>query len=71
MRKTEVKDWYNGYYFGQANVYNPWSMMYYVADHVDEHDKAYDTELLDDGFENIVYYGVSFYGKDCYVVVES
>ena len=35
----EVKDWYNGYYFGQANVYNPWSTMYYVADHVDEHDK--------------------------------
>ena len=35
----EVKDWYNGYNFGQANVYNPWSTMYYVSDHVDNHDK--------------------------------
>ena len=35
----EVKDWYNGYNFGQANVYNPWSTMYYVSDHVDNHEK--------------------------------
>ena len=36
---SELKEWYNGYNFGQANVYNPWSTMYYVSDHVDDHDK--------------------------------
>ncbi len=35
----EVKEWYNGYYFGSSNVYNPWSTMYYVSDHVDDPDK--------------------------------
>lgn len=35
----ELKDWYNGYCFGQANVYNPWSTMLYVKDHIDEHDR--------------------------------
>ncbi len=26
----EVKKWYNGYLFGQTNVYNPWSVINYV-----------------------------------------
>ena len=31
----EIKDWYNGYLFGQTNVYNPWSCIRYVFDHAD------------------------------------
>lgn len=27
----EVKDWYNGYLFGQTEVYNPWSVSNYVS----------------------------------------
>ena len=27
-----IKGWYNGYTFGDANVYNPWSVMRYVKD---------------------------------------
>lgn len=34
----EVREWYNGYDFGGKNVYNPWSAMYYVDDHVARHD---------------------------------
>lgn len=26
----EVKDWYNGYYFGEELVYNPWSIINYI-----------------------------------------
>ena len=33
-------------------------------------DKKYDTELINDGYENIVKYGIAFCGKDCYVVME-
>ena len=33
-----MRDWYNGYDFGGKNVYNPWSTMYYVDDHVANHD---------------------------------
>ena len=35
---AEVRDWYNGYDFGGKNVYNPWSTIYYVDDHVAKHD---------------------------------
>ncbi|MGL5084350.1 MAG: AAA family ATPase, partial [Clostridium sp.] len=27
-----IKEWYNGYIFGDANVYNPWSVVRYVKD---------------------------------------
>ena len=27
-----IKDWYNGYIFGDANVYNPWSVMRFIKD---------------------------------------
>ena len=27
-----IKQWYNGYLFGNANVYNPWSVMQYIDD---------------------------------------
>lgn len=30
----EVKEWYDGYIFGSSNVYNPWSSILYVDDHV-------------------------------------
>lgn len=28
--KSIVKEWYNGYRFGDAKVYNPWSVINYV-----------------------------------------
>lgn len=34
----EMKDWYNGYLFGQTNVYNPWSTLKYVKDHIEKRD---------------------------------
>ena len=30
---SEVKKWYDGYIFGAADVYNPWSVINYVYDH--------------------------------------
>ena len=29
-RIPEVKDWYNGYIFGEKEIYNPWSVIKYV-----------------------------------------
>ena len=29
----EVKQWYDGYQFDQAEIYNPWSILCYVKDH--------------------------------------
>ncbi len=31
-REEEVKNWYDGYLFGKTKVYNPWSVIYYVSD---------------------------------------
>ena len=33
-------------------------------------DKKYDIEVINDGYENIVKYGIAFCGKDCYVMME-
>ena len=33
---AELKEWYNGYYFGDKNVYNPWSAILYMYDHVSD-----------------------------------
>ncbi|MBQ7564880.1 MAG: AAA family ATPase [Lachnospiraceae bacterium] len=30
----EVRSWYNGYIFGGKNVYNPWSTIMYLSDHI-------------------------------------
>ncbi len=30
----EVRSWYNGYIFGNSNVYNPWSTIMYMRDHI-------------------------------------
>jgi hypothetical protein len=38
------KEWYNGYLFGDANVYNPWSVIQLVDDlcaYIDEYPRAY------------------------------
>ena len=32
---TEVKEWYDGYLFGDSEIYNPWSILKYTEDHVD------------------------------------
>ena len=30
-RLDEVSTWYNGYVFGQSVIYNPWSVMSFIA----------------------------------------
>ncbi|MDE6313797.1 MAG: ATP-binding protein [Lachnospiraceae bacterium] len=34
----EMKNWYNGYLFGDTNVYNPWSCIKYIKTHVSKRD---------------------------------
>jgi len=29
-KRDEVKDWYDGYVFGNTNIYNPWSLLSYI-----------------------------------------
>ena len=36
-RIPEVKDWYNGYLFGEKEIYNPWSVINYVDSIVNDH----------------------------------
>ena len=30
-KRDEIKDWYDGYQFGAKNIYNPWSILYYIS----------------------------------------
>ena len=32
LKHEIIKEWYNGYLFGNSNVYNPWSVVQYVDD---------------------------------------
>ena len=32
QKYNEIKNWYNGYIFGETNVYNPWSVLQYIDD---------------------------------------
>lgn len=34
-----IREWYNGYLFGSANVYNPWSLIQYVDDLTENKDR--------------------------------
>ena len=39
-----IKEWYNGYIFGDANVYNPWSVVQYIDDleaNINEYPSSY------------------------------
>lgn len=43
-KKNEVKEWFDGYLFGNTEVYNPWSLLNYVYDilhHNSEFPKPY------------------------------
>ena len=31
-RFSTMKEWYNGYTFGDTQVYNPWSVINYMSD---------------------------------------
>jgi hypothetical protein len=35
-KRDEIRDWYNGYLFGNANVYNPWSMIRHIVEIIDD-----------------------------------
>ncbi len=39
QKVDEVKEWYDGYLFGESEVYNPWSVIKYVYDHKDKPDR--------------------------------
>lgn len=30
-KETELKEWYNGYFFGNTEIYNPWSVINYIS----------------------------------------
>lgn len=32
QKYEEIKEWYNGYIFGETNLYNPWSVVQYIDD---------------------------------------
>jgi hypothetical protein len=37
-KREEIRDWYNGYLFGDVTVYNPWSVIKRVTDLQDKYD---------------------------------
>ncbi len=54
---TETKEWYDGYHFGNADVYCPWDVINYVD------------KLKQDGMRNFIKYGIACFKKDYKVMI--
>ena len=37
-KEEEVQDWYNGYIFGDTEIYNPWSVTMYIDERKNDHE---------------------------------
>ena len=70
-KKEELKRWYDGYLFGNTEVYNPWSVVNYIktaiTNQIDE--KGYADGLTNEGYEKILKYGICFCQKSCRVFI--
>ena len=38
-KRSEVQDWYNGYIFGEKEIFNPWSVIQYIYSHLENKDR--------------------------------
>ena len=51
----EVKEWYDGYLFGDKEIYNPWSTLMYVDDKVNNHQDSAISYWANTSGNDIVY----------------
>lgn len=84
-QRDRLREWYDGYLFGNAKVYNPWSVTNYVKAFTaapDElpapcikaldqiREKKYDSWLPEEGYSEVWNYGILFYRKQCKMKAE-
>lgn len=58
-----VKDWYDGYRFGNVDVYCPWDVICYISDHVEEPEKEPDNYWLNTSDNSVIYHFIDNMGK--------
>ena len=49
-----IKKWYDGYLFGKTEIYNPWSIMYYVDDLISNPDEIPKANWINTSSNNII-----------------
>ena len=69
----ELKKWYDGYLFGTAEIYNPWSVIRYIDEQkalrqIEE--KSCLAEPSRQGVKETWKYGIAFWGKRVCIVHE-
>ena len=62
-KRKEAHDWYNGYVFGEANVYNPWSVINYVDSLRHNRNRAPDPHWSNTSHNSIIRELVEIAGK--------
>lgn len=60
-----IKEWYDGYRFGNIDVYCPWDVICYCADHLDNPDKAPENYWLHTSDNHVIYHFIEGMGKQC------
>lgn len=58
-----IKEWYDGYRFGNMDVYCPWDVICYCADHQDHPDKAPGNYWLHTSDNQVIYHFIEGMGR--------
>jgi len=51
---SQVREWYDGYLFGDTEIYNPWSILYYIDEHKSNKDAEASTYWSNTSANSIV-----------------
>lgn len=54
-KKEEVRRWFEGYRFGKSDIYNPWSVLNYVDDHMEDRDMKPESYWANSSDNRIIY----------------
>ena len=58
-----VKEWYDGYRFGEVEVYCPWDVLCYISDHMEESDQEPENYWLNTSDNSVIYHFIDRMGK--------
>ena len=58
-----VKEWYDGYRFGNVDVYCPWDVICYISDHIEDPGKEPDNYWLNTSDNSVIYHFIDNMGK--------
>lgn len=66
----DIKNWYDGYYFGMTDIYNPWSVLNYLLNTLSNHDALPEPYWSNTSSNSIIYKLIRESGEETREMVE-